>query len=423
MKPLYTILFSIFLFSSCNFKKDKEQTDQAQTTITNNEINSKKALNKHINVKDNYSVGTKIKLSEIATEIEYIKLETGPDCYIGSGNSIYLVSSEYIFVFNQRRLLQFDINGNFIRQIGKIGRGPGEFISIKGIDIDQKNFTLSIITNFSHKIYEYNFDDGDWIDSYSIDPIAGASMLKGALQILNDDKMLLLSHPFNSYRDNYFVAKIIDKKGNTINVKKSSYFSVNNDDKIKSKSYVVGNQSWRFKNTPRVYEFLNDTIFSIVDNKFVPSFIFDLGNFKGSYEIMVNRKDERRHNYLSFGQFFETYNYLYFLSFYQSDMNICRIDKSTNKFERLLNKNGNHRTFYNDLDGGVDIWPRTSVHNSSQEWISYIDAMEFKQQYEEILSIKKEFIPEKRQKLQQFMNELSIEDNPVLIKIHLKSGA
>jgi hypothetical protein len=76
---------------------------------------------------------------------------------------------------------------------------------------------------------------------------------------------------------------------------------------------------------------------------------------------------------------------------------------------------------YNDIDGGLSFWPLYSVDHTDNEWICYFDAIDFKQQlsYDWLMTSEAKF-PDKKEKLINFVNNLSVDDNPVLIILKLK---
>jgi len=70
-----------------------------------------------------------ISISEIASQIDYIQLETTPESFI---SYIYKIQTkdDKIFILDIRNpsILIFDMSGKFIRRIGRVGNGPGEYI-------------------------------------------------------------------------------------------------------------------------------------------------------------------------------------------------------------------------------------------------------------------------------------------------------
>jgi 6-bladed beta-propeller len=96
-----------------------------------------------------------IKISTIADSIYYIKLETSNECLIKHIQKIE-VDKELIFILdNNERLLLFDRDGKFLNQIGKIGKGPGEYTNINDFSIDSINNIAYILDG--RQILGYNY--------------------------------------------------------------------------------------------------------------------------------------------------------------------------------------------------------------------------------------------------------------------------
>lgn len=95
-------------------------------------------------------------LSEIASGIKKIMLETNDSCLI-TGIQEIEQSANYIFINDGgKRVLQFDIAGKFIRQIGNEGRGPGEYMSILNLAVDSGNNLIYVATIRKILCYEFS---------------------------------------------------------------------------------------------------------------------------------------------------------------------------------------------------------------------------------------------------------------------------
>ncbi len=83
----------------------------------------------------------KINLSEIAWNVEYIKLETKNDALLNRPSKV-LFHNDNMIIMNRgnHELLMFTKSGRFIRKIGSRGKGPGEFVSLNGFYIDPDNY-------------------------------------------------------------------------------------------------------------------------------------------------------------------------------------------------------------------------------------------------------------------------------------------
>ncbi|MFA5817241.1 MAG: 6-bladed beta-propeller [Bacteroidales bacterium] len=85
-----------------------------------------------------------LKLSEIVDHIEYVKLETTPECLIGGGQAVLTGNTIYIKNFRPISLLVFDGQGKFLRQISRQGKGPGEYINFAYFDVSPDNRYIAI---------------------------------------------------------------------------------------------------------------------------------------------------------------------------------------------------------------------------------------------------------------------------------------
>ena len=91
------------------------------------------------------------------SHIKYIPLETLEGCLIGSANKVLIKDNKiYVADFtNAMALFVFDIHGNFIFKISRMGQGPGEYISFDDFDI-QINGDIYIFDMLSKKFLIFN---------------------------------------------------------------------------------------------------------------------------------------------------------------------------------------------------------------------------------------------------------------------------
>jgi hypothetical protein len=76
----------------------------------------------------------------------------------------------------------FDKNGKFIRKIGRLGAGPGEYLSIYDFCIDKERKEVYILDSGKGKIHKYDFETGKYISS--IESIPSGSNAASAYYIL-----------------------------------------------------------------------------------------------------------------------------------------------------------------------------------------------------------------------------------------------
>jgi hypothetical protein len=108
-------------------------------------------------------------LSKLGRFSNFIPLETNENSIISGISKIYFVDNHIYILDREGRkgVFIFERNGKFIRKIGRIGGGPGEYVSIDDFTIDKNNLTIYLLTN-RENILLYNID-GKYIRSFKID--------------------------------------------------------------------------------------------------------------------------------------------------------------------------------------------------------------------------------------------------------------
>ncbi|GHT79045.1 hypothetical protein FACS189464_3470 [Bacteroidia bacterium] len=102
-------------------------------------------------------------------DVKTIILETNENCLIGGINE-FQVFNNYLFILDRisaKSLYIFDKSGHFVRKIGQLGKGPGEYIKVIDFTIDTKNGIIYLL-DFHYKILKYKID-GTFIQSFRID--------------------------------------------------------------------------------------------------------------------------------------------------------------------------------------------------------------------------------------------------------------
>ncbi len=109
-----------------------------------------------IDVAGNLGTYRQVSMSEFISDVEYIQLETGKESMIASTGQ-FIVTDTRIFVESQSQCYAFTREGKFISQIGRKGRGPGEWDGIiYGLSLDEENEIIYIETY--PKLFEYSWD-------------------------------------------------------------------------------------------------------------------------------------------------------------------------------------------------------------------------------------------------------------------------
>lgn len=331
-----------------------------------------------------------IPLSILGSKLEYVPLETDTACLIQSISNAFLTDS-LIFVSDYNRLLKFDNNGNFLKQIGTKGRGPGEYPSLGNFLVDEDNREIFVLS--SGKILVFDFE-GKFKRDFKIDFPCRQFML-------NQNNELIF-HPFNIANpgtDTVYSWYITDRTG-AIRTK-----LVNTLKRTNKAVIVPVSPLYLYDETPHFMEFGVDTLFNYENNEKKPYAIFDLGNLKFPPDPTMAEVPEINGK-IWINEIRETRK-LFFVNLWwdlSDSISNCIYDKSSSSFSVL--RNGG---FTNDIDGGMTFWPKKIINDNLM--LDYVDAFKL------INSTKKTQLSNKEQSRQliDVVKQLSETSNPVLI--------
>ena len=118
MKAIITIsAICILLTVGCN--RNPENPDKLRTILFERCIETEQ----------------KMKISEIADTIEYLELKTPHDIVISRILNI-VCGDNFWLIHTRQGIYKFTRTGEFVKQIGRQGQGPDEYLYILGIDIN-----------------------------------------------------------------------------------------------------------------------------------------------------------------------------------------------------------------------------------------------------------------------------------------------
>lgn len=193
MKNLFLITTSLLIFCSCHsnneYKKRAEDTFIGFKEIIKNpdsipEITVSPDNLQVIEIPSDINK-TSLNLDAIIDSVYYIKLETNPDCLIGSIDKILFFNDKILIIENLQRksVLMFNDNGKFVKKIGTEGRGPGEYVTIRDVALDINNKSIVFLDDYGGKLLFYDLD-GNFVTHKKL------YYYPTAFSILNDDSFL-----------------------------------------------------------------------------------------------------------------------------------------------------------------------------------------------------------------------------------------
>ena len=91
------------------------------------------------------NINNVLPIDSIFSNIRIVPLETNDNCLIGQIAKVEFYDDKIFLLDSFRKLLVFDINGKFLFNVGKVGRGPGEYPEIRDFDLDE-NGNIYVLT-------------------------------------------------------------------------------------------------------------------------------------------------------------------------------------------------------------------------------------------------------------------------------------
>jgi hypothetical protein len=150
-------------------------------------------------------------LSDYADSIYYIHVEHPKEETLSSILLIRFMESNLIVHDIERdKFFLYDREGNFIRNIGGLGRGPEEYTESSGLSIDHKQEKIFIGDNFTQSILVFNLD-GEMINRIPLHYFYGNFIVtpQSELMVFTDRTMV-------NQLDDVPTIHVLDYEGNTL---------------------------------------------------------------------------------------------------------------------------------------------------------------------------------------------------------------
>lgn len=224
------------------------------------------------------------RLSTVATEVEFISLETNSNCLLTDGITGIELTDEYIFIAEIGKVSQFDRKGNFIRRIGQTGRGPQEYIGVSAMQIDKENRLIYILSGKLHgKLLVFNFD-GKFIRNIH------GNGIEYDFDLLDDGLIAIHCDALERLQKGYKKLLFKDSLGNYINSHSSNIFPELTDGR---KVHCFGpsrNWTWQYLDKLFFLEFGNDTIFQFEKMNLTPRFVLNGDQKLPALDLLLSKQ-------------------------------------------------------------------------------------------------------------------------------------
>lgn len=420
MKDITGLILLFVLFFSCQEKK--------QESVSTENVSSFREIDLGSNLKDS---GEKMLLSDLVEDVEYIKLETTDASLLASIVDMKM-HNDHLFIHtlgvdnNSALIKVFERNGKFVRSVGKIGNGPGEFRLARDYDIHDS--LLFVNTNWTHKIMIYNWQTNRFVKDF---PLAREVE---RISCLEGDKIALYPGAFfipkSEKEKNFFSTVIVSSDGKEDFVYPKQISDQDTSCVNEYKINTIYHWPYLFENNPNYYDEINDTIYRVKSDGIEPCYFINKGKYKMPIcDYFIDEKlFQEGESYIQGVSFIETRSFLYMDFSCQRKKWIVRYDKSDGTVKCWAQKGRipeRVRTayvvdgggFYNDVDGGsAPIW---NTKNGGE----YIYSIIYQDNTDWSISKLKEKdvkFPEKREEIIKLLNEFGEDDNPILVLYKLK---
>ncbi len=359
-----------------------------------------------IDLKDCLRNTSVIKLSDIADNLQYIELKTPSSLPIGMVSNM-IISNEYIFIASKATLYQFDLQGNFIRQVGNTGKGPGEYLYAGDLSINEDEKKISILS--AGGLYSYSFDGtfigrvpfGGFSDTMVEDSLIYASNIpfgkeKYRMVVLNKELETLAGIPNHNIFDAGGLSVML-----SFRFRKPFYKYCDN-------IYFKGYQD-------------NDTIWRLNGMRYKTHAVIDMGKYKypeyrnvGEMRTMFTNFHQKKGDYYQINAAMEDNRFIYLTvePYWNPDMGSPRLlfDKFQNIGVTAITESKDDG-ITDDILGGPAFWPRLITGNYS---VSVTDAYDFIEKSQSLSTPSSQF--------KEFMQGIDEESNPIVTIVTLKTN-
>ena len=406
MKNL-VVLFIVVLICSCTNRKGIKKDSASDKFF---DINFEQALtNKQ-----------ELRLSQTASDVEYIKLETGDDFMVRPVVR-YFFTDSLIFVSNNYEILKFSRDGRFLKKIGAPGKGPGEIDLIRCASFLPEEKLIAVHLNWKRELLFFSFD-GELVKTEKFDGNIWN------IKVLPGKKYIVYEVGGSGTEENTFC--LMDENRDTLSVVQNYGKWISPP---RTMSIMIGYPDFEpFYFNRGMYHFkamYNDTVYFEDSGRILPGYFINMGKYRLPDELrperlgpeQVQKFVDNSDNYC-FPIVQETGNRIFLTghSYGEQASKLILYDKSDHEGVLLADSDGDAKGFVNDWDGGPDFWPVGSV--SDNEVFMPINVMTIQKVIEENKADGKALkYPDKQKQLETMVSQSDVTDNPILMIVTLKS--
>jgi len=285
-----------------------------------------------------------------------IILESHDDALIGEVKRL-IVSESYIFILDAKQgkgVFVFDKEGAFVRKIGRIGEGPGEYLNPSDFTINPDSGFVYILDKELQKINTFRISDGDFLSSVKMQN----DSVKSFYIQYYEGKLYSDANHVSDTGNDYMLQEIDINTGKQVSRwLETSRYSHGFTNSIAG-NVNVGNPFHLLSNSLSFVSFFMDTIISIGNDGLKHYIAVDSKDFMTHNDISLFKKDGiidaqfimdigmgLENKIYSIREFYECSNFLHFV-YVQGNSNVsliydkndCSVKKYSVIFDDLVCK-------------------------------------------------------------------------------------
>lgn len=374
----YCIFFMLFLLvSSCHLQ---EKTNNEQRIVVNQS-----------------AIVPILQIEDIADRVEYIPIETNPDCLLGESFMLYVTESYIVagrYLFDRK-------TGRFVRTIAESGEGPDEYTNWPCYSFDEQENILYANKGMS-KWLGYDITTGEKVSEIKrpdMQHLHEWCYKDGIHNFYTIDSDNYISYVNNMKGKDSIRIVVFDKLGNV----KQTYPNYRFSSTPPKRPFLFPGIFYERNDKLFFFEMIADTIYQVNSDSLTPYLYFDSGDKK-----MTDRErfDFYKHrDKIAFDCVFETERYLFFEFSLYNEMSTGYYDKKNKETFVKIPDGSSNMYRYGFDDSGLQLYIRGV--NMKDELYGYISS-------EEICNMNREN-PEYK-----CLNSVKEGDNPVVFIIHPK---
>lgn len=365
----------------------------------------------------------RINYTDIYKGVKYIKLETNENNLLGFISKI-CISDERLYILSPYPLNTvnvFNINGEFLYQIKRIGKGPGEYTDLQDIQV---NDFVWLLDHYNKKLLKFTLD-GEFIDKIS------TRVWADRFEFINKDTLIFYANNrYNEINNKVCNFQLIFMELTSRKIINGSLPFKRNFEKFYIRDYNNFTSSNKYILFNHSY---NDTIYQISpDLHVLPRYQINFGKYEIPEKIM-NKKYENemefsmsiiRSEYVyRFGKNVREFKNIIFSSFiHKSKLHHLLLSKVTGNIICYSN-------YVNDLEG-YNITNRLNTDSeplatTEKELVFLLEPQELisgiKKQKEVYSKSEWDNFKEKNPHLFELYNKTSKMDNPILVFYEIRN--